>query len=453
MLCRWQTTRWRIALWNALGTAGITLATLAAVRQGVRWTIFHEVDEILEEDSREIDLALQEVAPPEFHELLDELRRKSIGHRQHGWFVLLLDGADETLWRSERSPAALPAHSDTVRTCRREVAANPHGVRAVGVGASTQPLMQGLALVDRLTALAGLSVVVVAPAVGYLLAGRATRDVRRMSELAERLQPARLEQRLVLRGVDDEFDRLAHRINELLDRIAAYLAQRRDFLANAAHEMRSPLAAVRSSIEVALAKPRSAAEYDRLLETVLEENRSLEILVNQILLLSEAQALAETADPEPVDLTHVVRSAAEMFRAVAETRKVELAVDVEPDVRARGNRAHLRQVVNNLVDNAVKFGPPGTHVAVTLRRHPDAARARMVVADDGPGIPAADLPRIFERFYRVDRARSRDGPRGNGLGLSICQTIVEAHGGSLACSSVEGQGVAMTVDLPLDASR
>jgi heavy metal sensor kinase len=459
MLDRFRTTRWRIALWNAVGTAGITLATLIAVRQGVRWTIWHEVDEILAEDAREIDLALQEVRPENFAQLADELRRKSVGHRQHDWFVALWDESGRVRWQSERTdagtfsaeagPAAIPPSTSAARRHVRRVSPNLHGVTAIAVGASTRPLDRDLDRIDRLVALAGLSVVILAPAVGYLLAGRATRDVRLMSTLAERLQPAQLDQRLPLRGTDDEFDRLAHRINELLDRIAAYLSQRRDFLANAAHEMRSPLAAIRSSIEVALAKPRSIDEYCRLLEDVIEEGESLEILVNQILLLSEVQAATQEHAYQPVDFADVLQRGCEMFRAVAEASQVELTVEAPLATPVRGNRAHLRQIVNNLLDNAIKYVPPGSHVQVALVVDRAAGHAVLSVADDGPGIPAEDLPRIFERFFRVDRARPRDGVRGTGLGLSICKSIAESHGGTIRCVSEPGRGTVFTVELPL----
>jgi signal transduction histidine kinase len=469
MLSFRPTTRLRIALWNALGTAGITLATLAAVRQGVHWTIDHEVDTLLEEDVREIVLALSEVVARDFTVLLAELRRKSSGHRQHGWYAILLDEEGQTLWQSEIAPAE-PQTADAPvlastrsernrresdrresnrREIHREVPANVHGVGGIRVGASMEPWLNDMRKIDRLVVLAGLTSVIASPLLGYFLAGRATRDVRLMSATAERLKPANLDERLPLRGTDDEFDRLAHRINELLDRIALYISQRRDFLANSAHELRTPLAAIRSAIEVTLAKPRTASEYCRLLEDVMEEGEALEILVNQILLMSEAQANFPVKDPRYVDLSEVVHRAVDMFRGVAEADQVALQLDIGKQILVPGNRAHLRQVVNNLIDNAIKYGGPGTEVSLTLSASTSKQQAILQVANTGPTIPREDLPLIFDRFFRVDRARSRDGTRGTGLGLSICKTIVESHRGTIFGRSEEGTGTTIQVELPL----
>ena len=287
-----------------------------------------------------------------------------------------------------------------------------------------------------------------APFCGYWLAGIATKDLESLTATAARLRPARLDERLPYHGANDEFDRLALTINGLLDRIAAYLAEKRSFLANAAHELRTPIAAIRSSIEVALGADRSKDDYRHLLEELIEETASLETLVNQVLLLSEATGALERDVRGEAPLSSIVAKSVEMFHGVAEQKGVRLAASIAEGIVVPGDKQHLRQVVNNLVDNAVKYCRIGEEVIVSLADDPARRAVVLEVRDTGPGIVADDVPRVFERFFRGDRARQRNETRGTGLGLSICQTIVEAHGGTIRCDSREGAGATFTVSLP-----
>ena len=141
-----------------------------------------------------------------------------------------------------------------------------------------------------------------------------------------------------------------------------------------------------------------------------------------------------------------------MFSGVAESNEITLDANVDPGIFVWGNKSHLRQLINNLLDNAIKYSPTQARVEVRLQLHSRPGLAILSVSDTGPGIPTKDIPLLFDRFFRVDRARSRDQKKGTGLGLSICKTIVEAHGGSIHCHSGEGQGTTMTVDLPLQPS-
>ena len=454
-----HTARFRIAMWNTCGVAGIVLAALFAVRQGVWWTMLQETDDLLTEDAREIELALKELPESQFVQLTDELRRKALGHKEHDWFVCLVDDQGNTLWQSAEPPSKLPFFTDiftrSLRTINQTrllcqpVAQNDHHVSKMCVGATLDNLQEEIARVDRIVVASGASILLLSPLFGYLLAGRATKDVQEMSDTAARLKPAALDERLPIRGTNDEFDRLALTINKLLDRIALYISQKRNFLADAAHELRTPLAAIHSSIEVALAKHRSPDEYRRLLEEVMEEGESLEVLVNQLLLMSEAAARPHVGEPAEVNLSEVAAKSADMFSGVAEANDVQLTAEISRGIYVLGNKPHLRQLLNNLLDNAIKYSQPNSQVVVRLALNSADQVAVLSVADTGSGIPAKDLPLLFDRFFRVDRSRSRDGKKGTGLGLSICKTIAEAHGGTIGCQSAEGQGTTMTVLIPL----
>lgn len=466
-----KTLRFRLTVWNVVVIVLTAVATLIGVRHGVRLAILHEMDQILIEDLYEIEYKLADAGttvtdvksviqtsqPSSTQQLLDDLNRKARGHEHHGWFVQLRDETNRLLWASEKSPTNLPTKDDiqnfqprtldTFRLVQNRETTGGFSPLIVRVGSSTDFLERDMNRIDSLVAMATLVVLLIAPPVGYWLSGRATRPIGNINRTAARLRPNHMEERLPIRKTNDEIDQLARTINSMLDRIADYLAQRRDFLANSAHELRSPVAAIRSTAEVALGSERTAEEYQNLLLDVIEECDSLEALVNQLLLLAETENLSLQSHGMPVNLSLLVERARDMFQAAADSRDIEFETSIQPDLIVTGHEHHLRQVLNNLIDNALKFTPPGREVRIDL--HTEGDQVVLIVEDTGLGIPADDLPRIFERFFRGDRAHSRDIEiRGTGLGLSICQGIVEAHRGEISVTSEVGAGTKFTILLP-----
>lgn len=259
-----------------------------------------------------------------------------------------------------------------------------------------------------------------------------------------------MEERLPIRGTGDELDRLALTVNGLLDRLAADLQQKRDFLANAAHELRTPLAAIRSSVEVALSTERTNAEYQDLLVEIIDQGAALETLVNQLLLISESDAERLKFDQKLLPFDKIVGRSADMFAGVAESRNVALETRIQPDVLLRGNQHLLRQLVNNLIDNAVKYTPVGGRVSVELSIDESTHSAVLRVSDNGISIADADIPKVFDRFFRADKSRTRlSDTIGTGLGLSICQAVTSAHQGEISCESSLDEGSRFVVRLPL----
>jgi signal transduction histidine kinase len=175
------------------------------------------------------------------------------------------------------------------------------------------------------------------------------------------------------------------------------------------------------------------------------------VVVNQLLLLGESESRRLVPEGRPVALELVVQKAVNMFQAAAEYQQIELTLSRRDRATVAGDEGHLWQVVNNLIDNALKFTPAGGKVDVSLRADEAAGRAVLAVRDTGVGIAAADLPRVFDRFYRGDR--SRHGAQGTGLGLSICQALVQAHQGTVRAESTQGKGSCFTVTLPLAGAR
>lgn len=449
-----RTLRFRLMAWNAAVVIITALVTLLGVREGVRYTLIHELDQLLIEDVREIELSIGNVKDAQSPQLHEQLDRKDAGHAQHKWFVRLIDLAGNTLYESQHAPYELihlkpqkeiPQTSDNWRVFER--ATEQVNIR---VGSSLDLIHADIRRIDRLVAMAAGVVLLIAPLGGYWLAGRATRPLNNMISTMARVRPSRLDERLAIRGSGDELDRMSAAFNGLLDRIGSYLQEHRDLLANAAHELRTPLAAIRSSVEVALAKQRSVESYEVLLSEIIDESASLELLVNQLLLLSESEGERLKVHAETIRFDELVGRALDMFSGVAEFREIELVSEALPQIELHGNPQHLKQVIYNLIDNALKFTPSGGRVHVNLSVRD--CIALFSVRDTGYGVLPQDLPLLFNRFFRGSQPSVVCEVKGTGLGLSICRAIVRAHAGDIHVESRYGHGATFRVELPMAAS-
>ncbi len=292
--------------------------------------------------------------------------------------------------------------------------------------------------------------VLAASLAGYWLAGRALAPVARMTEESRSITAEHLDVRLPVPAADDELRRLATTFNDLFARLERSFEQLRRFTADASHELRTPLTAIRSVGEVALREPHSEAKYRDIIGAMLEEVDRLTLLTTLLLELTRAEGGRATIKREPIDLRELAEDAAGFLGVLAEEGRVRIDLDLPTaPVPVAGDWTMLRQALVNLLDNAIKHSPPDGVVAIACRQWPDAAE--ICVADQGPGIPAQELPRIFERFHRVDAARSREpGDRrgGFGLGLAIARQAVEAHGGRIEVESEQGRGSRFRIVLP-----
>ncbi|MFO0945140.1 MAG: ATP-binding protein [Planctomycetota bacterium] len=457
-----KSLRFQLTVWNTAAVLLTAMGALFGVREGLRRTLIGEVDSVLRGDLAEISLAIQDMYP-DFKDLYEEFDRRAIGHVRQGWFVELLDEKGAVAWASQQSPALafdqLPAPNQprtigTNRVLRSAFQRRGLPKLTIVVGTSLSAIEADMGQVNRMIALAGTVILFVAPFSGYLLAGRATRPLAQILQTTANLQPEHLSERLPIRGTGDELDQLSVTINGMLDRIATYLVRKRDFLANAAHELRSPLAAIRASVEVNLGGDRTTEEYQELLLVIQDECDALTTLVNQLLLLAEGDAGTLQYSGGTVRLDQLIAKSLEMFAGIAESQGVDLRAVHLAEATVLGEGSHFRQVVNNLVDNALKFTRKGGRVNVDLRIDRDAEKAVLQITDTGKGIRPEDLPFIFDRFFQADKARGReDLRRGSGLGLSICESIVHAYGGQIRVESKLGRGTTFTVTLPLHVAR
>jgi heavy metal sensor kinase len=282
---------------------------------------------------------------------------------------------------------------------------------------------------------------------GYWLAGRTLAPVGWMTEAARRISAANLGERIEVVHEDDELGRLATTLNAMLDRIdRAFVAARR-FTADAAHELKTPLASLRAEAEVALILPRSSDDYRDALRSVVEEAERLSRLAERLLILSAEDAGVELPR-RSFRLDEVVREAAEHALEAADRAGLMLELQELPESVVAGDRDLIRQVFDNLLENALKYTPAGG--AVRVRGRHDEGRAVVEVIDTGLGIPPGAIQRVFDRFYRVDVSRSRR-TGGTGLGLSIVRAVVERHGGTADAESIPGRGSTFRVSLPVAA--
>ncbi len=280
---------------------------------------------------------------------------------------------------------------------------------------------------------------------GYVLAGRALAPIEKINATAERISAERLTERVDVPNPNDELGRLATTLNQTFDRLHRSIDEMRRFTADAAHELRSPLAVMRTEAEVALRGARTADEYRHVIEVTLEEVTRLSELVNQLLTLSRHDAGMASGYHEEVPLDALLNDVCDKFRTVATEKGLTFDVSPIPSWNVDGDDIWLSQLFFNLLDNAMKFTPRGGHVA--FKAETNGQLAKFTVEDTGIGIPPEHLPHLFKRFYRAETSRNR-AFGGTGLGLSICKSIVEAHHGQIDVNSQPNLGTRFTVTLP-----
>lgn len=299
-----------------------------------------------------------------------------------------------------------------------------------------------------------LPVTVVLSAVGgSVMAKRTLRPVTDMTHAAQTISASNLNQRLPTRGRRDELDELAETFNAMIARLQQSFAKMNEFAANVSHELRTPLQAMQGETELALIARAPLGETRRVLESNLEEIDRLNRMIRNLLVLAQADAGEVHPRLEAMDLNELVRDLVDQMRIVAQARGLELRAETAAPVPLRADSLRLRQMVLNLIDNAVKYTPAGGSIEVRVERAhgPRGNQAQLLVRDTGIGISSEDLPLIFDRFFRADKSRTRGiaGEDGCGLGLPIVKWVAELHGGWVEVTSLPGQGSSFTVHLPL----
>jgi heavy metal sensor kinase len=315
----------------------------------------------------------------------------------------------------------------------------------VQVGKSTEPRDDLLSRFRATLGIVTLFIIVIALTGGWLATRSALFPIRRLSQAVQRIiSTGRTDARVPPDGTGDALDELTSLFNAMLDKIEGLVTAMRGALDNVSHDLRTPLTRLRGTAELALASPPDLDRYREALADCVEESDRVLVMLNTLMDISEAESGTMQLQRETVTLDEIVTRAVDLYRDVAEAKGVALAADAATDVAVVADRTRLEQVAANLIDNAVKYTPPGGQVDVEVGR--EGTNAVLRVRDTGAGIRADELPRIFERLFRGDQSRAE---RGLGLGLSLVRAIVQAHGGTVSVESEPGHGSVFTVSLPL----
>jgi signal transduction histidine kinase len=311
------------------------------------------------------------------------------------------------------------------------------------VGRSAERRRELLARFRRVLLIDLLSIVAIGLAGGAVLTTSALQPLRSLAETVRGiLRTGRTDARVPVQETGDALAELGRLVNAMLDRIDAVIAGMRGALDNVAHDLRTPMTRLRGIAEQALASNDPATLRDALADTIEESERVMAML-STLMDISEAETGTMRLRRETTDIADLVRQTVELYEDVAEDKGVSIDIAIEGDVRADVDRNRMRQVLANLIDNAVKYTPEGGRVEIGAR--PEEGGVRITVADTGIGIAADELPRIWDRLYRGDKSRAE---RGLGLGLSLVRAIVQAHGGRVSVSSTPGQSSRFELWLP-----
>jgi heavy metal sensor kinase len=458
----------RLGVWYAL-LLGVTFALVgAAMFYGLGHYLRSSMRDTLQRRSAQIEQVLVEAPETVTSDAIGGAIALRIAPEFNNRFVRITRAPSSLIYRSgppaDRSfdPAAIPALSDTwpkegaVRKTwtpgdrtlliRTTPISAPSGQYLVELGISMEPID---AVQDRLLGLLAIMLPVLlifASGGGYLLVNRALRPVDQLSRTAEQFSMQDLQSSLPVVPTGDALQRLSVSLNRMLERLRNSVQSSRRFLADASHEIRTPLTVIKGELqEIGRHEKMTLLDVRERVGSVLEEVARLEHLVSGLLTLSRLDAGEVRGARGDVDLTELATTTAEHMRLMAEDRGITLEFQFQSHVMVQGDQGQIKQIIVNLLDNAIRYTlPDGT---VTLRTAIRGESGVLEVSDTGTGIPEAALPHVFDRFYRVDEARSRDAG-GAGIGLSIVKSICLAHGAEIEVESSPGRGSCFRIRFP-----
>ncbi len=345
-------------------------------------------------------------------------------------------------------PESAPAPEANFRMLERQFTSNGE-VFHLEVGAPVGDVIHTLRLLGWLLLSLIPAVIAIACLGGAWLSGRALKPVNDISAAALTISIENLSERLPVPATGDELARLTEVLNTMLERLEAAVKTLSQFVADASHELRTPLAVIRTTAELALRRARAPEAYRGSLQEIAAETERMTQLVEDLLLLARRDTGMAEMPLAPLDVKEVLRDVCSEMRGLAEMRQVRVKAALGEDAAViAGNRAALHRLFIVLLDNALKYSRAGGDVMVTVER--TEARVTVAIEDFGAGISAADLPHIFKRFYRADRAR---GDGGHGLGLSLAESIARAHGAAIEVRSTEGEWTRFRVVFPARDAR
>lgn len=453
----------RLTLWYLAFFALAQLAFGAGMWWILRTNLYDLVDDGLEEQADDLKSFLQSQPKERSLDKIQEEVNETYAIEHSGNYLVVYAENGELIYRS----AFLQAHPSFLlppdqvkqgvlhsrkadgrhfRFIFQKLNVNGH-VYTVEMGVPSNDAVETLHLFRTYLLMFAPLVLLTAAGGGYWLSRRALSPVDSLVRTAREVSGANLNSRLHKLDTGDELQRLSDTLNEMLDRIESAFLRITEFTADASHELRTPVSLIRTEAELALRRSRSEAEYKESLRHILLEAERTTALIEQLLALARADSGREKLHLQPLDLRQTLRTVSEGWKQVATIRNLEFSVNLNgPDVFVLGDETLLRRLADILLDNAFKYtSSPGS---VQLALAVNDERAAITVRDSGVGIAQEEQTKIFERFYRVDKARSR-AQGGSGLGLAIAKWIVAQHRGCIEVESGAGDGTTFRVKLPM----
>lgn len=452
--------RWKLTLWYGLVVGLVLLAFSIAVYLMIRQHLLQRIDKGLSEELSDVLFEVRRAKST--NDLTEWLDRRFARHEGFDFQIRSQDGSvffanprlGERLLPIPRGLSTAELFNDAQLNGDASfrivsvMAEGPQGPLTVQVARSLADFRHELGELLSVFALTVPLALVIALGGGYFLASRALAPVQRITDTANRITAERLNERIAVSNAGDELGALSQTLNGMVERLERSFQETRQFTADAAHELRTPLTIIRNETEVALRSARSADEYRHVLESTLEEVERLRRLADHLLLLCRLDAGVDARQRAPIQLNHLLDEVLGHMRLLAQERGIEIKADEIAPAVVTATAEDLRRVFYNLLDNAIKYSHSGS--AIEVRAQLRGSECLISVEDTGLGIAPDHLPRIFDRFYRVDAARAESGTAA-GLGLSICQSIVRAHGGTIHAESRPGAGTTFYVRLPVTA--
>jgi heavy metal sensor kinase len=461
-----RSLRFRMTAWYAGLLVGALLAFGVSVYLGLERYLDWTLQAMLASECRTIGTELLSQLPGKNRDWLEteineayapEVNARFIRVYREGKGVIYISGAPKD---GAFDPSHIPSHGETNDGARRIRLENGQQLLINAMSFTTadgsrflvesgipyqqiQVVLHGLLLT---LAIYTPFVVFLAIGGGYWLMRRSLRPVDEITERAEGITSSNLGERLPVIRTGDELERLSIALNRMIARLEDAFQHINRFSADASHELRTPLTILQLELEGIVNNHSLSGSLEEQIVSALEETHRMYRIVESLLTISRLDAGEGRLDRSRLDLSDLATSTADEMRVLAQDKSISLRTSAEENVCVEGDRTRLQQVVANLIDNAIKYTPEGGAVEVKVQN--EAGKAVLEVADNGAGIPATAIRHVFERFYRVDKARSR-ASGGAGLGLSIVKAICGAHGGEISVSSEEGRGSCFRVELPL----
>ena len=471
----WGTLAFRLTAWYVLAGLALVVFTSASLYFLLVTELKKSADLFLADKIHVLRTMLRE-RPNDQDGLREEIELESAARRYEQFYIRLLDERNVPILTTPGMAEQLDLPQLIAQTqSRLERAQTVQGRNgrlflvmsaAMPVGSSAQTdtaqiaidISQQQSLLARYRHRFGLillGTLAIFPLVGYQIARRGIRPVREMAMTARHISSTNLNERIQPEGYPSELASLAATFNQMLDGLQESFERISRFSADIAHDLRTPVNNIRGEAEVALVRARSAGEYRDVIESCLEEAVRLSDLIGDLLFLARAESPLTELRCERLDVGELLGGVREYYEASAADGGIALtATAADEPVIAQLDRTLLQRAVGNLVSNALAHTPPGGAVVLATRTdfsNKGFSTIRIEVSDTGDGIPAEALPKVFDRFFRVDSSRSQ-GSGGTGLGLAIVQSIAQLHGGNVEIASKVGQGTRVTLRLPMSSA-